>query len=246
MRYIPILPIGMLETGWKVGSKDAFILPQYWDIPAYKSFYTTYDFDTVIIDNDVYETGECTPLTILDQIADEITAKKIFIVGHESPGDPHETIIGFIDEIRTYEIRHDPMIVLDGTPSEIKSMYNILKYEESVGYSLPVSLYRRGYDRASIYNYVGFHQSDYVHALGVDNIMEIASMNSAGYNSVDSSIAATAAVNEYNLRKEFLISRTTSDPIPRVDLKRTSFTTSEIMDTIANIQLVNEFAYGEV
>ena len=58
MKYMPIVPVVMLNVIDVSGVKDVFILSQFWKNKEYRDFYKEGSWDTVIIDNDLYESED--------------------------------------------------------------------------------------------------------------------------------------------------------------------------------------------
>lgn len=233
--YMPILPIGMLRLFSDCKVDDAFILPQFWNIPEYREFYQSRNWNRVIIDNALYENPEPVGIPELIEIAESITSLVTHIVGPEKIGDGSATTALMLNAIAAYGPRGASwrlMAVFQGTPTEMYHMYDTLK-EYPIGFAIPVSMYRAGWSRAGLAYFTGV-RNHYMHALGIDDLTEIPDLVRAGIDSFDSSIVATAAVNGIDLLgTELRVQRKglPTDPV-RVNLLHTDFD-PDIADTIA-------------
>ena len=74
-------------------------------------------------------------------------------------------------------------------------------------FGISIFSFRLGYDRASLYDYVGIPKDRYVHAFGWDNLLEVCNLKKCGFSSIDSSIAVTAAINKIDLTQDWQIVR---------------------------------------
>lgn len=237
--YMPILPIGMLDLFEECDCNNAFILPQFWHIGEYRSFYCTRTWEKVVIDNAMYENPEAVGIDVLIDIANEVNSLKTYIVGPESIGDGINTTRKVLQAIAKYGPRGDNwhmMAVFQGSPNEMFHLYDNLK-EYDMGFAIPVSMYRAGWSRAGLKYFTGI-RNHYVHALGIDDLTEIPDLVRAGIDSFDSSIVATAAVNNIDLLGERLrIIRSGSPDDPRrVDLECTEFDTDVRDATACNVE----------
>jgi len=244
MKYMPILPIGMFHVFDRTDVRDVFILPQFWDNESYREFYTSHKWDHVIIDNAMYEQLNGVPFGHLINIADQLDADRVFIVSPEDIRNPYTTAAYAVETGDRFGFRDsnwEMMCILHGTPYDMVNQYYTLR-KYPMGYGIAVSAWRSGYDRAGIFKYVGFRDKDYVHAMGWDSIIEIFALNNVGFDSIDSSIVATAAVNRIMLGPDTVIRRTgsVSDP-KRVDLLQTTFSTDETLSCVNNIHSVREY-----
>ena len=133
MKYMPIVPVGMLDVIDVSGVKDVFILSQFWKNREYRDFYKEGSWDTVIIDNDLYESEEAAKFEDMMRIAESLDAKRIFVVG---PEDLHD---GVNTGVMTKRILEDNksqgkldeginlMCILHEKPNEMKLQYEIVK-----------------------------------------------------------------------------------------------------------------------
>lgn len=198
--YMPILPLGMLHLFEECSVEDAFILPQFWNIPEYRDFYMSHDWTRVIVDNALYENPDAFSVYELAEIADSLSSMITHIVGPEKIGDGKVSTDLMLNAIAEHGPRGSKwslMSVFQGTPDDIWHSYNVLK-EYRIGFAFPVSLYRQGWSRAGLSYFTGV-RNHYVHALGIDDLTEIPDLVRAGFDSFDSSIVATAAVNGIDL-----------------------------------------------
>ena len=240
--YMPILPIGMLHLFDECSVDDAFILPQFWSIPEYRDFYTSRKWDRIIIDNALYEETNSYGVSELAEIADSIESLVTHIVGPEMIGDGEVSTALMLNAIAEHGPRGSSwslMSVFQGTPDEMFRSYDVLK-EYRIGFAFPVSLYRQGWSRAGLSYFTGVH-NHYLHALGIDDITEIPDLVRAGFDSFDSSITATAAVNGIDLfGTDLRVLRTgkPSDPV-RVNLTHTNFHPDVVDSTACNIDDIN-------
>lgn len=242
MKYMPILPIGMFDIN---NNTDAFILPQYWYLEEYANFYRTNAWNTVIIDNAMYEQKDMFDFQSMINISKMLNAKRIFLVVPEDHSNPFNTVTLAVNCISDYPPNGwDPMVIVHGSIKEVETQIKQLRGIKNIGFGIAVSLWRAGFKREAIYrsNKLSSH---YVHAMGLDDIDEITFLRMAGFNSVDSSIVATAAWNNINLQKDRQIVRNggLNDP-ERVKLTQPVF--SLVMKNVAarNIALINQLCEG--
>jgi hypothetical protein len=225
MKYMPILPIGMSHLFDICHVTNAFILPQFWGETDYREMYTRRSWQTVIIDNAMYENPDPVPTDKLIEIAKTLNAELIFIVAPEDHADPIHTAELAIDMYeKKYEIGCGwlPMTIVHGGLHEINIMSALLNHLPNMGFGIAVSTWRNGLTRPDIKNRFPSHR--YFHAMGLDSIPELMTLKSAGFNSVDSSMVATAAINKIHLDERTEIIRTGSPTDPkRVPLLQDSF-----------------------
>lgn len=241
-KYTPILPIGMLENIRIVGNKNVFILPQLWSISEYRDFYCEHEWNTVVIDNGVYE-GLMTPFENLVNIADDLHAKQTYISADEDIGSGYNTAHMIIDQIDEHGIdgsNWNLMPVIHGSIREMEYMIDLLG-DKVHQWSIPIYLTRMGYDRSTIVKYLGI-QDDYVHALGLDNILEIINFDDGIIDTFDTSMPATGAIHGLRLSSIYLIERGGKDDYARVNLNETSFSGIEHNLCIENIVAINKMA----
>lgn len=238
MKYMPILPVGMSRLFEDEGISSAFILPQFWANPSYARMYTGRTWDTVIIDNAMYENPNPVPFHELIEIAQQLKSTRTFVVAPEDHKDPIHTAeltIKAIEEYGTHGPKWIPMCIIHGTPHEISSMFYMLDDIPTLGYGVTVSCWRNGFDRAFLRSLSkGGH---YFHAMGLDSISEGVTLKRAGFNSVDSSMPATAAFNDIQLSFNTVIYRTgkPTDPV-RVPLLQEEFLVDCTKETVRNIR----------
>ncbi|HPS39174.1 MAG TPA: hypothetical protein PL124_07150 [Candidatus Cloacimonadota bacterium] len=225
MKYMPILPIGMSHLFDICRVTDAFILPQFWGETDYREMYTKRSWQTVIIDNAMYENPDPVPTDELIKIAKTLNAHRIFIVAPEDHSDPIHTAEFARD---MYERKYKPgcgwlpMTIVHGDLPEIHVMSDLLDPLPDMGFGIAVSTWRNGLSRPRIKEM--FSPYHYFHAMGLDSIPELSTLSRAGFNSVDSSMVATAAVNKIHLDENTEIIRTGSPTDPkRVPLLQDSF-----------------------
>lgn len=241
MRYMPILPVGMHEILKSDKVQSAFILPQFWGNPLYREMYISRPWDVVIIDNAMYENPVPVPHDKLIEISESLSTYRTFIVAPEDRKNPANNGTLAANTIDQYGHRGkmwNIMSILHGKPSEISSTLDVLDQYNCVGYGIAVSCWRNGFDRTVIKTLpFGKH---YFHAMGLDSITEMISLKQAGFDSVDSSLVATAAVNNIHLDMDTVIYRTgkPSDP-KRVDILGNKFSKRVISKTSENIDRMN-------
>lgn len=247
---MPILPIGMYDVYQRAHISDVFILPQYWGNDRYREYYTSKTWDTVIIDNAMYEQPDCVKFGDLISIANSIRATRTFCVAPEDYHDTDRTFELLNDTVDTYGVLGPSwriMCVLHGKPREMRTLHSRIKLTMNglCGIGIPVSVWRDGYDRASLYRYMDMESREYVHALGCDSILEIYNLCATGFSSIDSSIVASAAVNGINMWSRFIIKREgkPTDPV-RVDLLQEEFSKDEIENTYDNTVIMRDLCYN--
>lgn len=256
MNYLPITPVGLLPAITSSGSKNVFILSHLWKILAYRNFYMSNKWNTVIIDNDLYEKESSATFDDMEAIADSLNATRIFIVGPEVIGSGMQTAKMTQEILKERESNGflyltDKganvflMAILHERPNEIACQWNILKQYKQLGIGISIFSFRLGYDRGSLLRML--RKSDdnrYFHAFGWDNLLEAHNMASAGFNSVDSSIASTAAANNIELFDNWQITRdpgrdgvlaSTRLPLDAVDVEDLHD------DTVMNISKIQQF-----
>lgn len=241
---MPILPVGMFDVLDRSGILDVFILPQFWGDKCYKEYYTSRDWDHVIIDNAMYEQPNGIPFGDLICIADSISARRTFIVAPEDLKHPSHTTTLALNTGDRFGFRDsswEMMCILHGTPMEMLFQYNKLK-NYPMGYGIAVSTWRNRYDRTGVYKFINFRPTDYVHAMGWDSIIEVYGLTHVGFNSIDSSIPATAAVNGMLFGIDTKIVRGTGGIEPtRVNLLQQEFTQLERIACAENIRQIREY-----
>lgn len=245
---MPILPIGMYHIYGEAQVKDAFILPQYWSNDAYRQCYMTRLWDTVIIDNAMYEQIHAVKFNDLINIASTLTAKRIFIVPPEDVIDPSRTVLLALNTIVTYGVRGanwEMMVIVHGEDqAQLIHQMEILHDADVRGFGIVVSYWRAGKSRADLLK--AYRPADsFMHALGLDDIDELPWLRRAGYNSCDSSIVATAAVNGIHLQSSRKIVRNgmANDP-KRVDLMQTAFGIKTYREALRNTMLLKVLCEG--
>lgn len=237
MRFMPIIPIGMDRLFASSKIRDAFILPQFWTNDSYRNMYTRRRWDTAIIDNAMYENPNPVAFDKLIEISKEIHSDRTFIVAPEDHADPVHTaqlLCDTMEEFGSYGPTWGIMMIVHGSPLEIDEMMSMLPETQSIGFGIAVSTWRNGFSRAAIKHACG--DSCYFHAMGLDSISEMEGLSLAGFNSVDSSMAATAAVNHIPLTKNTVIRRVEGHPYPtRVPLLQDTFMIEDFEQTEKNV-----------
>ncbi len=212
MNYMPIVPIGMFDVLDLSGVKDVFILSQFWKEPKYREYYKDHKWDTVIIDNALYENDDAVDYDDVLAIAKELDASKIFAVGPEDLSSGIGTAKLCLEALdkHSYHPRNTTMmVILHEKPNEMKLQYKVLQQiNRPLALGVSIFSYRLGYNRGDLAKYVNIdHSKYYTHAFGWDNILELYSLNNTGFRSVDSSLAVTAAINGIELRDDWQITR---------------------------------------
>lgn len=247
---MPIMPIGMFDVIESSRVEDAFILPEVWNNShEYRAYYDSRSWRNIIIDNDVYENGVATPFEDILKIANRLSAQQIYIVGDEVVGNGYETIRLLESQIKEYgtsgttenECKWDLMCVLQGGISEMRLMRKVF-YGIINAWSIPVSLFRAGYDRNALSTYLSLTPQEYIHALGLDNIFEIRNLRQGIFNSFDTSMPATAAVHGLDLSQVCSIPRTDTESYTRVDLLCDDFEVEERDLTLEGVMLLRDIA----
>ena len=244
MKYMPILPVGMFDVLDRSDILDVFILPQLWVDRRYREYYTGRSWDHVIIDNAMYEQPDGIPFGDLISIADSISARRTFIVAPEDLKRPSETVRLAVETGDRFGYRDsswEMMCILHGTPMEMSLQYAFLS-RCPMTYGIAVSSWRNRYDRAGVYKFIGFRKSDYVHAMGWDSIVEVYGLKAVGFNSIDSSIPATAAVNDMKFDIDTKIVRCDSNVnVERVNLLEYEFPKYYRLACENNIRSIMEY-----
>jgi hypothetical protein len=257
MKYMPILPTGMFDVFKQSTARDCFILPQFWKNKVYRDFYTSIKWDHVIIDNALYEDEQGIPTADLIHIAKSLDAKRCFIVAPEDLHSGVATAALTIEAAKKHGLHHETigsskkrwelMTILHEQPQEMKLQFQMMKDAGISHMPIGISIfsYRHGWDRASLKKFVGVHDINYLHAFGLDNLLEVLNLRDAGFDSVDSSIVATAAYHDIDLMGEhWMIDRQYNKDfaqLPRVDLECDTFTTDIKTRTLKNIIKMRNF-----
>ena len=250
LSYMPIMPVGMVDVIDISGSQDAFILPGIWRVShLYRSYYRDKVWRNVVIDNDVYENGIAASFRDILEVANELNARQIYIVGDESVGNGYETIRKLNDQIRNTgisgttenECPWELMCVLQGGISEMRLMRKVF-FNQFRAWAIPVSLFRDGYDRSALSSYLSFQSNEYVHALGLDNIFEVRNLRKSTINSFDTSMPATAAVHGLDLSQVCSIPRTDDSSYARVDLLCDDFKVGRRDLALEGVMLLKDIA----
>lgn len=249
--YMPILPIWGLDLLTECKINHCFILPALWNIPSYRDYYTSRSWKTVIIDNDMYETPDkCADIQQMINIANSLDSEYTFIVGPEDMQNGANTVSMISETIKQYGEHDDKwclMSILHGKPDEIVDQYSILCSFNITAFGIAVSSWRQGYDRGAILRLIRPGVGDYFHAMGLDSLCEVVNINHAGFDSVDSSFAATCAYNNIDMFDRWNVVRRNlpSDPI-RVDLTNDTTSSSVRENTLLNILQLREYALNPV
>ncbi|MCK9327119.1 MAG: hypothetical protein M0P69_16620 [Bacteroidales bacterium] len=249
--YMPILPIWGFDIFEQANVDHCFILPALWENDKYQDFYTSRRWKTVIIDNDMYETPEkCADIDSLIDIADSLNSNSTFIVGPEDMQNGLNTPSMISNLLTEYDVRGDSwdlMTVLHGKPHEIVEQHKELKQLGISAFGIAVSSWRLGFDRGSILSLLRPYSGGYYHAMGLDSLCEVINLKKWGFNSVDSSIAATCAVNNINMFEQWNVVRVglPTDPI-RVDLKSIKTDNLTFVKTYINVLALRQYVNNPV
>jgi hypothetical protein len=248
MKYMPILPIGMYGIYEQSESHNAFILPQFWIHYDYRQGHTIRKWNVVIIDNAMYEQPDAIPFNKLIDLASELTAKRIFIVAPEHFTNPNETINLAVQTACEYGTKGNNwemmVIVHGGAPAELIYQMNTLYANNIKAFGIAVSYWRGGESRAALL--AEQRKPDcYYHAMGLDDIDELLGLRKACFDSVDTSMAATAAVNAIDLQVVRKIVRTGPRAQPRrVNLMQESFEQGVHRGALRNVLLIKQLCEG--
>ncbi len=242
MRYMPIPAVGMFDVLDDSGVKDVFILSQMMEQnEVYREFYLDRKWNTVIIDNALYEEPDPTPMETMIDHANNINADRTFIVAPEDLKSGMQTGAMTIKAVDQYGLKSNNwelMTILHEYPLEMRMQYAMLIDAGLIDIALGVSIFsfRKGYDRGTLASFCGIHNQHYLHAFGLDNLLEVFSLNNAGFDSVDSSMAFTAAVREVDIWDKFNISRIPGqNKIKRIGLTDTKFSQKHKNQALENI-----------
>ncbi len=249
--YMPILPIWGLDLLTECKINHCFILPALWNIPSYRDYYTSRSWKTVIIDNDMYETPDkCADIQQMIDIADSLDSEYTFIVGPEDMENGVNTVSMIAETVGRYGEHGDKwdlMSILHGKPNEIIKQHHEIRDLGVFAFGVAVSSWRQGYDRGAILRLIRPKVGDYFHAMGLDSLCEVVNINHAGFDSVDSSFAATCAFNNIDMFNRWNVVRRNlpSDPM-RVDLTGDIVSSSVREETRLNILQLREYALNPV
>ena len=249
--YMPILPIWGLDLLTECKINHCFILPALWDIPSYRDYYTSRSWKTVIIDNDMYETPDkCADIQQMIDIANSLDSEYTFIVGPEDMENGANTVPMIAETIKQYGDSSDNwnlMSVLHGKPSDIINQYQQIRDLGVFAFGVAVSAWRQGYDRGAILRLIRPKVGDYFHAMGLDSLCEVVNINHAGFDSVDSSFAATCAFNNIDMFSRWNVVRHNLPSAPvRVALPSDTVSSDIREQTSINIQLLREYVLTPV
>ena len=199
--YMPILPIWGLDLLTECKINHCFILPALWNIPSYRDYYTSRSWKTVIIDNDMYETPDkCADIQQMIDIANSLDSEYTFIVGPEDMENGANTVPMIAETIKQYGDSSDNwnlMSILHGKPSDIINQYQQIHDLGVFAFGIAVSAWRQGYDRGAIC--VLFARRLEITSMRWVSISlcEVVILIMAGFDSVDSSFAATCAFQQH-------------------------------------------------
>jgi hypothetical protein len=223
VNYMPIVPVGYLETLDVANVKNVFILSQFWNNKKYREFYLSHKWDTIILDNALYEDSTATDFEEMMGMARQLDANKIFIVGPEKLDDGVETGRMTIDILNDYQSEGhlddniDLMCILHERPTEMLEQWNMIRRYRDVAIGISIFSYRLGFDRGSLHRFLGLPRDRYTHAFGWDNLLEMYNLSGC-FDSIDSSLCVSAVVSDVDLKKVWQITR---------DPKKDGFTANE-------------------
>jgi hypothetical protein len=212
MHFMPIVPIGMLDVLDITKTRNVFILSQYWNIKKYREFYLSHYWDTVVLDNALYEDTEATNFESMLGMARQLKADRVFVVGPEKLDSGIKTGQMTVDILEEYDTdgylddHIQLMCILHERPNEMLRQWNMIRRFEDVALGISIFSYRLGYDRGGLLKFLNLPSDRYVHAFGWDNLLEVYNM-SGRFNSVDASIAVSAAINNVDLKWNWQITR---------------------------------------
>ena len=154
--YMPIIPVGYLDTLVVAGVKNVFILSQFWNNKKYREFYLSHKWDTIILDNALYEDSTATDFEEMMGMARQLDANKIFVVGPEKLDDGVETGRMTIDILNDYQTEGKLtdnitlMCILHERPTEMLEQWNMIRRYRDVAIGISIFSYRLGFDRGSL------------------------------------------------------------------------------------------------
>lgn len=255
VNYMPIVPIGYLDVLDVTKTENVFILSQYWKLKPYRDYYLERQWDTVVLDNALYEDSKATNFESMMAMARQLDARRVFVVGPEKLTDGIETGRMTIDILEEYQSEGhlddniDLMCILHERPNEMLEQWNMIRKYRDVALGISIFSYRLGYDRGSLVKFLDLPSDRYVHAFGWDNLLEVYNMRGR-FDSIDSSLAVSAAVNEVDLTKCWQITRN-----PKMDgchiTKRVPIDSMEVpsdalkFSVVKNIQFLDGFTAAE-
>ena len=91
INYMPIVPVGFLDVLDITQTQNVFILSQFWNNKKYRDFYLKRQWDTVILDNALYEQSNAVDFEAMLAMARQLDAEQVFVVGPECLTDGIET-----------------------------------------------------------------------------------------------------------------------------------------------------------
>lgn len=212
VNYMPIVPIGFLDVLDVTQTQNVFILSQFWNNKKYRDFYLKRQWDTVILDNALYEQSNAVDFEAMLAMARQLDAEQVFVVGPECLTDGIETGRMTIDILNDNDCEGqlddniNLMCILHERPNEMMEQWNMVRKYRDLAIGISIFSYRLGYDRASLYKFLDIEPCRYVHAFGWDNLMEVYNMRGC-FDSVDASIAVSAAINNVPLNDTWQITR---------------------------------------
>jgi hypothetical protein len=212
VNYMPIVPIGYLDVLDVTKTENVFILSQFWKNKTYREFYLDRTWKTVVLDNALYEDQNATDFEKMMKMARQLKAERIFVVGPEKLDDGIETGRMTIDIMNEYQCEGkledgiDLMCILHERPNEMMEQWNMIRKYRDVALGISIFSYRLGFDRGSLHKFLDLPRDRYVHAFGWDNLLEVYNLTGR-FNSIDSSMCVSAAVNDVDLKKIWQITR---------------------------------------
>ena len=130
---MPIVPVGMLDTIDIAQSSNVFILSQFWNNKKYREFYLKHHWNTVVLDNALYEQSDATDFEAMMAMARQLDAEQIFVVGPECLTDGIETgrmTIDILNEHDSEGVLDDNinlMCILHERPNEMMEQWNMVR-----------------------------------------------------------------------------------------------------------------------
>lgn len=249
---MPIVPIGYLETLDVAKVTNVFILSQYWKIPKYRDFYLERKWDTIVLDNALYEDSKATNFESMMAMARQLRANKIFVVGPEKLTDGIKTGQMTVDILEEYQSEGhlddniDLMCILHERPNEMLKQWNMIRKYRDVALGISIFSYRLGFDRGSLYRFLDLPRGRYVHAFGWDNLLEMYGCHHL-FDSIDSSLCVSAAINKVDLKEIWQITRNPKMDGRKIEKRQPIDDTKRPgkklrYEVVQNIQFLTKFA----
>jgi hypothetical protein len=226
MIYTPIPPINFIEKITNK-TKSIFMLAQLWQIEKYRQEIGKSNLNLIVLDNGAYE-GEIVTdehlVNVIKQVSNLHSNTKIYPIIPDEIQNPKKTlkrIKQFCEYLNDNNIQFNrnvnllSVIQVNPTVDKQTALEQMINFVEDVsdlvvceftqslsGFAIPIWFYRKWGFRGDFGRRFReeYHNSVYLHALGLDDVNELPTLKSY-FNSVDSSMPFTLAYHNKNVEQ---------------------------------------------